>query len=301
MKRGVGILVAAIVAIPVVLGIAVVAVNLWSEHKADRVIAVHPAPVAYASGEAAITRGGYLFRSRGCSQCHGVDGGGKVVIDDPNGLHVVSPNITIGPGSVVSGYTEVDWVRAIRHGLDRAGHPLLIMPSEDYNRLTDEDFAALVAFIRALPPIADRPATVRLPLIVRALYAVGVVRDAAEKIDHSLPPSAPVPAGATAEHGAYVANMCIGCHRRDLTGGPIAGAPPAWPPAADLTPRAGGAMAGYANADEFVAMMRTGKRPDGSTVSEVMPFPSLAAMDETDLRGMYAYLRSLPAPKAANP
>lgn len=297
MKRGAGILVAAIVAIPVAIGIAVITIKTLSERKANRIVTINVSPVAYASGEAVITRGGYLFRSRGCSECHGVDGGGKVVIDDPNGLHVESPNITSGSGSAVNGYAEVDWVRAIRHGVDRAGHPLLIMPSEDYNRLTDEDLAALVAYVRALPPIADKPASVRFPLIVQALYAFGVVRDAAEKIDHALPPSQPVPAGVTAEHGAYVANMCIGCHRRDLTGGTIAGAPPSWPPAADLTPRSGSAMARYDTGEKFVAMMRTGRRPDGSAVSTVMPFPSLAAMDETDLLALHAYLRSLPAPR----
>lgn len=298
MKRKVGILVAAIVAIPVAIGIAVVAVKTLSERKANRVVTIDVSPVAYASGEVAIARGGYLFRSRGCSECHGVDGGGKVVIDDPNGLHVASPNITMGAGSAVSGYGEVDWVRAIRHGIDRDGHPLLIMPGEDYNRLTDEDLAAVVAYVRALPPIAGKPATVRFPLIVQALYAFGVVRDAAEKIDHGLPPSQPVPVAVTAEHGAYVANMCIGCHRHDLTGGPIAGAPPSWPPAADLTPRSGSAMARYDTGEKFVAMMRSGKRPDGSAVSTVMPFPSLAAMDETDLLALHTYLRSLPAPKS---
>lgn len=297
MRRSVGILVAAIVTIPVAIGIAVIAIKLTSERKAERVVAIDVTPVAYASGEAAIARGGYLFRSRGCSECHGVDGGGKVVIDDPNGLHVESPNITIGPGSSVNGYTEADWVRAIRHGVDRAGHPLLIMPSEDYNRLTDEDLAALVAYVRALPPIADKPGIVRFPLLVQALYTFGIVRDAAEKIDHTLPPSQPVPVGVTPEHGAYVANMCIGCHRRDLAGGPIAGAPPSWPPAADLTPSASGVMARYDTGDKFVAMMRTGKRPDGSAVSGVMPFPSLAAMDETDLLALHSYLRALPAPK----
>lgn len=297
MKHGAGILVTAIVAIPVVIGIAVVTVKALSERKANRVVAIDVRPVAYASGEAAITLGGYLFRSRGCSECHGVDGGGKVVIDDPNGLHVESPNITLGTGSAVSGDAEVDWVRAIRGGVDRDGHPLLIMPGEDYNRLTDEDLAALAAYVRALPPVADKPAIIRFPLIVQALYAFGVVRDAAEKIDHALPASQPVPAAVTVEHGAYVANMCIGCHRRDLTGGTIAGAPPSWPPAADLTPRSGSAMARYDTGEKFVAMMRTGRRPDGSTVSTVMPFPSLAATDETDQLALHAYLRSLPAPR----
>ena len=45
-------------------------------------------------------------------------------------------------------------------------------------------------------------------------------------------------------------------------------------------------------------MMRSGKRPDGSGVSKVMPFATLAAMNDTDLEAMYAYLRTL-APRKA--
>jgi hypothetical protein len=37
-------------------------------------------------------------------------------------------------------------------------------------------------------------------------------------------------------------------------------------------------------------MMRSGKRPDGSTVSAVMPFASLRNLNDTDLQAMYAYL-----------
>jgi cytochrome c553 len=101
-----------------------------------------------------------------------------------------------------------------------------------------------------------------------------------------------VPAAASAEHGAYVAQMCVGCHRASFEGGPIPGAPPDWPPAANLTPT--GAMGRYDTADKFIAMMRTGKRPDGSSVSSVMPFMSLRNLNDTDLQAMHLFLRALP-------
>ncbi len=103
----------------------------------------------------------------------------------------------------------------------------------------------------------------------------------------------PVPVGATVEHGAYVAAACQACHREHFEGGPVGGAPPEWPPAADLTP-GGGVMARYDSAEKFVAMMRTGNRPDGSKVNDAMPFMSLRNMNDTDLNAVYAYLRSLP-------
>jgi len=158
--------------------------------------------------------------------------------------------------------------------------------------MTDADFAALVAYVRSLPPVPGTPAEFKLPLVVKALYGADFVKDAAEKIDHRRPPSAPVTVGANAEHGAYVAAGCTGCHRATLKGGPIAGAPPDWPPAADLTPA--GAMARYDTPDKFTAMMRTGKRPDGSEVSKVMPFMTLRNLNDTDLQALHLYLRSLP-------
>jgi hypothetical protein len=193
---------------------------------------------------------------------------------------------------VVAGYTEGDWVRAIRHGIAPSGRALLIMPSEDYNRMSDADFAALVAYVRSLPPVRGEPAEMRLPLIVKALYGAGYVKDAAEKIDHRKPPPPPVAAGRRPWSTARMWRRCArGAIARSLEGGPIAGAPPEWPAAANLTP-AGTAMSRYDSPDKFVAMMRTGKRPDGSAVSAVMPFMSLRNMNDTDLQAMYLYLRA---------
>ena len=103
-----------------------------------------------------------------------------------------------------------------------------------------------------------------LPLPVKALYVVGVVKDAAEKIDHSLPPATPVAEGVTPEHGRYVANACFGCHGEGLSGGKIPGGPPAWPAAANLTPGEGSVMPVYDSADKLKAMFRSGKRANGS-------------------------------------
>ena len=57
----------------------------------------------------------------------------------------------------------------------------------------------------------------------------------------------------------------------------------------------GSALDRYPNAEHFMAMLKSGKRPDGSAVSTVMPFVSLQEMNEVDVRALYAYLRSLPA------
>ena len=283
----------------VVAGLVVLAACLallasfMSERKRQRTIDVAVTPLAYLSDDSARARGKYLFESRGCAECHGADGRGIVVIDS-GGLYVKSPNISPGAGSVVKSYTEADWVRTIRHGVKPDKHPAIIMPSKDYNRLTDADLAAVVAYVRNLPPAAGEGATIHFPLIVRTLYAVGQIKDDAEEIDHALPPAAPVPDGVTIEHGAYVANMCMGCHGDHFSGGPIPGTPPEWPPATNLTPGAGSAMPRYDSPEKFVAMLRTGKRPDATAVSAVMPFESLKHLSDTDVAAIYMFLKSLP-------
>lgn len=287
-----------LVALAALAGAAFAAAVWLGERKLGRIVEIRVVPVAFTKDPAALKLGKYLFDSRGCGECHGSDGRGRVMIDDPNGPYVKTPNITAGAGGVVAGYTEADWVRAIRHGVNPKGRALLIMPDEDYNRLNDADFAALVAYVRSLPPMAGEAAEIRMPAIVKALYGAGLIRDASEKIDHKLPPSAPIAVAASVEHGAYVISMCIGCHGPALSGGRIPGTPPDWPPAANLTPGEGGVMPRYDSAGKFVSMMRTGKRPDGTEVSKVMPFGNIRNLNDVDLDAMYAYLRTVPARKA---
>ncbi|MCV0439251.1 MAG: cytochrome c [Hydrogenophaga sp.] len=275
--------------------LAVIALGLGlmlAERKMQRTVNVPAQPLALREDAASVERGRYLFASRGCVDCHGATGTGRTFVDDGS-LVIAGPNITTGPGGVVAAYQPVDWVRAIRHGVNPQGRPLMIMPSEDYNRFTDDDLASLVAYVRSLPPGNGQGATVKLPLPVKALYGYGAIRDAAARIDHSLPPQQPVPEGVTPEHGKYVANMCIGCHGENLAGGKIPGGPPDWPPASRLPPGEGSAMVRYPDAEALIAMFRSGKRPDGTAV-QVMPFESLREMSETDLRALYLYLKGLP-------
>ena len=277
-----------------VLAAAAVAAVGWTQadRKMTRRIEVSIAPVALPTEPVALERGRYLFNSRGCGDCHGADGGGRKVIDG-GGMLIIAPHISPGAGSATAHYRIEDWVRAIRHGVKPDGRPLMVMPSEDYNRLTDADLGALVAYAQHMPAVSGQAAVIQLPPPVRVFYGLGLIQDAAAKIDHSLPPAAPVPEGPTPEHGRYVAQMCVGCHGPGYGGGKIPGGPPDWPAAANLTPGRGGVMDRYARVEDFVAMMRGGKRADGSAIA-VMPFVSLAQLNDVDLRALHVFLQTLP-------
>ncbi len=272
-----------------------------SEAKRNRFVAVNVAPVAIALDPAGLARGRYLFESRGCADCHGRDGAGRVVVEDGSGFLVRAPNISSAVGTVASELGPLDWVRVLRHGLDANGRPLLIMPSEDYARMTDADLGSLIGYVKTLPPIEGQVPEIRLPLTVRFAYAVGWVKDAAEKIDHTLRPPASIDATDQVAAGDYVANSCRGCHNAALSGGPIPGAPPNWPAAANLTPGPGSAMAHYASEADFAAMLQSGKRPDGTAVSAVMPFGSLKALDAVDVAALYAFFKTLPPKQIGEP
>ncbi len=276
----------------VLAGAALLAGHWLAEHRMQRHVDVRVAGVALVDDAVARERGQYLYNSRACTECHGKDGAGRMFVDDGKGMRVRGPNISPGPGNVVAAYGPQDWERSIRHGVAPTGRPLLIMPSEDYNRLSNEDLAALVAWLRHMPPASGGGAVVELPLPVKLLYGFGAIPDAASRIDHALPPSQAVASGVTLQHGAYVAAMCIGCHGEKMQGGKVPGGPPDWPPAASLLP--GPVMARYPDGDSLVRLFQTGKRPDGSAV-QVMPFESLRTMSETDVRALQLYLASLKA------
>jgi len=264
-----------------------------AERKRNRVIDIKVKAVAIPSDAAAIERGRYLYASRGCADCHGANGAGRAFIDNGD-MKVAGPNISPGPGNVVASYKPEDWVRTLRHGVKPDGKPLFIMPSEDYNRLTDDDTGALIAYVKSLAPVPGGEAVVKLPLPVRVIYGLGGIPGRVEKIDHSLPPSQPVAAALSVEHGKYVAAMCTGCHGATLSGGKIPGGPPDWPAAANITPGDKSVMPAYKDATTFATMMKTGKRPDGSAI-KVMPFESLREMNEIDVQALYAYLKTVPA------
>lgn len=285
LLKGAGLLLAALILLAALLAGAG---RLWAEHKRQRIVEIADADLPTLEGAAAVQRGRYLFESRGCANCHGLDAGGRVFVNDGRGMELAAPNLT--PRGVVARYTGRDWARAVRHGVAPGGRPLLTMPSEDYTRLTDGDLGAIVAYLHQLPGLPGGEALIRLPFVAWVAYGFGFMRDAPERVDHHLPPAQPVAEAVSLEHGAYVASMCVGCHGARLEGGRVPGNPPHWPPAARLAPGAGSVMANYPDVTSLRQLFRTGQRPDGSRVA-VMPFESLARLSDIDLQALHLFLR----------
>ena len=73
----------------------------------------------------------------------------------------------------------------------------------------------------------------------------------------------------------------------------IEAGPPSWPQAANLTPHGSGRLSKWTEAD-FINTLRTAKRPEGTDLDPVMP-RVFGQMDDTELKALWAFFRSLPA------
>lgn len=266
----------------------------FAEGRAD---SIDSADIAEVARERAIERGRHLLESRYvCTECHGSNLGGGTMIDDPAIGTALGPNITTGRGSVVRDYGPSDWDRAVRHGVAPSGRPTL-MPAQDFQLMSDQELSDLLAYIATMPPVDNEVAPLRLGPLGRVLLALGQIRFAADEIpSHDAPhPVLPPPADVSAEFGAHLAGVCVGCHGANLSGGPIIGGDPSWPTAANLTPHADGLAAW--SYEDFLRAMREAKKPDGTDLLPPMePVTNFTRnMSDTELQALWSYLQSLPA------
>ncbi|HEY0929739.1 MAG TPA: c-type cytochrome [Gemmatimonas sp.] len=276
----------------VLLGGAAGYVYAASNSKANQQYDVPLEHVAVASDSAALARGRHLTTAIGkCVECHSDDLGGKVMIDDPALGVAIAPNITSG-GRLAS-YSNDELVRVIRHGVKRDGRGAFIMPSDDYQYFSDADVGAIIAYLRSVPAVTRDLGISMLRPVGRTLVATNQLPAyPAARIDHARKSPAMVQEDSSLAYGEYLANVggCTGCHGPGLGGGPIPGMPPQAPPAANLTPTG---ISKYSDA-QVEAMMRTGKRPDGSEIKPDMPWRFTAMMTPTEMRATIMYLRSVP-------
>lgn len=248
--------------------------------------------LAVPTDSASIARGQHLVQIRGCIACHGEKLAGHVEVDDPMIGRLAGPNLTRGGrGAALS---DADWERAVRHGVRRDGSPLFVMPALEHTGLSDEDLGAMVAYARSLAPDAAVPPPSRAGPVIRGLM---VARQAdvlsAEQIDHAKAHPTSVRPDTTIEYGRYLASMCAGCHGPGFSGGKIVGAPPDWPPAANLTRK--GNLGRWSERD-FAHLLKSGLRPDGTPIDSAnMPIRITKHLDDVEVKALYAFLQSVPA------
>jgi mono/diheme cytochrome c family protein len=251
-----------------------------------------------------IERGRHFATAVGkCTDCHGEDLGGKMLIDDAVIGKLAAANLTRGKGGRPADYSDADWVRAIRHGVRRDGTPLIFMPSHEYWHLSDDDLAAVISYLKSAKPVDRIQPETSIGPLPRVLAVFGQMDlFPAEKIDHNAPrPPAPAP-GPTVEYGEHMVMTggCMGCHGPTLSGGPIPAHPPEMPEAGNLTPDKATGLGAWTEAD-FFRMLRTGKRPDGRQIDpSYMPWKYTAQLTDDEIRAIWRYLQTVPAKPKGN-
>lgn len=298
MKRvlkWVGIALAGLVGL---LVLASVVLYIVGSNRLNKTYEIHLETIAIPTGEAAIARGQHLVEALTfCQGCHGDELEGKAFIDEPMMATVYAPNLTSGQGGVGATYTDADYVGAIRHGVNQEGRGLMIMHSDAFHNLSEEDLGAVIAYVKSVPPVDKAIPDRRLLPLGRIFVALGFFDSeaipliSAEVIDHGAPFAARPEVGATAEYGQYLISitLCAMCHGSELRGGPpLEEGMPAGPGIV-----AYGAPGGWSE-EQFVTTIRTGVTPSGKELDpEFMPWDIYANLTDDELAAMWQYIASI--------
>lgn len=122
-----------------------------------------------------VERGEYLVELLGCGSCH-TDGalegvpdfdralagsGIGIAYSSPMGNErpgiVFPPNLTPDEETGLGSWSDQQIADALRLGAGRhTGRRIVIMPWQGYSRMTDEDVASIVAYLRSIRPVRHR-------------------------------------------------------------------------------------------------------------------------------------------------
>ena len=239
---------------------------------------------------ASLARGKYLVEKVSmCTECHDKDLGGKIMMDDGAMGRLAAANLTSGRGGIGATYSNDDIARVLLHGVKKDGHSVLFMPSNDF-RFNETDAAAVIAYLRSVPPVdRDQPAASIGPIARALSLFTSFPLVTASKIDHATVKFVAADAATATDPAAagryLVASAgCHGCHGPELQGG---GGPP--PGASNITPVGIGTW----SEQDFFTALREHKRPNGSTIEDAMP-RGYGQMADEDLRKIFSYLKTVP-------
>ena len=92
-----------------------------------------------------------------CQGCHGQDLSGVENFFAAGPLGTInSANLTSGKGALAANSRTEDYVRAIRHGIDRNGRPIFMPAVVSTANLSDEDLGSIIAYLKTIPAV-DHP------------------------------------------------------------------------------------------------------------------------------------------------
>ena len=245
----------------------------------------YPVPsiaISIPADPASIVEGRRLATIRGCfGGCHGRQADGIVMFDEPMIGRVVAPNLT----AAVRQYSDAQLAVLIRHGLWPDGRSTIVMPSDAFVALNDEDLARIIAFLKSLPAAAGPGPGISMGPLGRIGLTSGKFKLSARLIAETIPP--PEATGEQAAFGRYLArSICAHCHGTNLRGdsNPDFVSP-------DLQ-----VVAGY-SAGSFARLLRKGVALGGRELPTMSPWSRkhLSYLTDAEISALYSYLHTMPA------
>jgi cytochrome c553 len=238
------------------------------------------------------------WRTHGAPDLPGLSGAGWDVPYAENHMpgKVFASNITPDPDTGIGKVPDDAIARAIREGVGYDGRALFMMPWQNFRHLSDEDVAAVIAYLRTLPPVKKKREITRIDLPVR--WFVKMMPE---------PLTAPVPRVEPAnpiERGRHLSavGQCESCHTpvderheplpgQAFSGGQTFAVGGAVYRSTNITPH----MSGISHYDEalFVRTMRTGNI-GGRRLAPIMPWFFVRQLSDEDLKALWAYLQTVP-------
>ncbi|MBE7436116.1 MAG: c-type cytochrome [Anaerolineales bacterium] len=288
--KWIGIVLASLIGLIIVAGLAMFSIG---NSRMNKTYDFPPSDLVLPTDEASLELGRHRAEVL-CQGCHGEDLGGDLeFFNDPALGTIQSANLTSGDGGIGSTYTTEDFVRAIRHGIDREGKPIFMPAVVSTAFMSDEELAAVIAYIKTVPPVDRATNGADFTPLAKILYTAGMLPPMpVETVTHDIHVAAPEP-GVSVEYGKYLMDThdCRLCHGPDLNGGPFPD-PTITKISPNLTP--GGELAFWSEED-FINTIRTGVTPGGHELdSTLMPWQDYGKFHDDELKAIYMYLQSLP-------
>lgn len=230
-----------------------------------------------------IAHGERLARVLGCKGCHGENlQGQNFTADAPEWGDHYAKNLTL----LLADYSDAELDKAVRHGQPKDGRAMVFMPSEMFEHLSDEDFAALVAYLRTVKPAGKPVPQGRIGPKV-AEWAKANNLDLTKSFHEQWKGRAPVDLGQTHALGRYVTRTaCTECHNVELQG------------YVDFSPDLD--IAAAFDAEEFKTLMREGKgktKPDIGMMAWAAQ-TRFAYLTDAEIEAVHNYLKARAAAKA---
>ena len=199
-------------------------------------------------------------------------------------------------------WSDGEILRAFTSGVSKDGTALFpVMPYPYYGHISQEDALDIIAYLRTLAPV-----TSQIPKDDPQFPVNFLINTMPESAHFTSKP----PQSAVVAYGKYLVNMaaCQECHTpadkgklktdEAFSGGRIFKMPNGIVRSANITPDAETGIGGWSES-AFVARFKhyedssAAYLMSGDAVNTIMPWTMYAGMDTTDLKAIYAYLKTL--------